>query len=195
MFARLVWGTLFLVQMCIYFTRGGDKSYLDNALIDGAHFMKGLPLTTCVEHAVHEGDQKTNILFIIVWSCLVPLSFFLSLPHVCVRLWNAVHVLWDEDNREITVSQNCKLIALQCFGHSVRQKASKQICNYQVFFCDCGPLIMLAPKLCKWWTGVCHLYEEAVWSKLPLLTHRSLSFKVKTAVNSFFWITLTHPIN
>ena len=78
MLSRLVWGTFFLVQMGIFFTRGGDKSYLDNAQIDGApfNFMKGLPLTTCVEHAVHEGDQKTNILFIIVWSCLVPLSFF-----------------------------------------------------------------------------------------------------------------------
>ena len=62
MLARMVWGTFSLVQMGIFFTRGGDKSYLDNALIDGAPFMKGLPITTCVEHAVHEGDQKTNIL-------------------------------------------------------------------------------------------------------------------------------------
>ena len=64
MLARMVWGTLFLVQIGIYFTRGEDKSYLDNAIIDGAPFiiMKGLPITTFVEHAVHEGDQKTNIL-------------------------------------------------------------------------------------------------------------------------------------
>ena len=55
--------------------------------------MKGLPLTTCVENAVEdEDDRETNILEsfgLVLCLCL----FFLSLLHVCVRLWNAVHVL------------------------------------------------------------------------------------------------------
>ena len=80
--------------MGIFLTRGGDKSYLDNALIDGAPFMKGLPITTCVENAVEdENDRETNILESFGRVLCLFLSLFLSLLHVCVRLWNAVHVL------------------------------------------------------------------------------------------------------
>ena len=93
MLARMVWGTFFLVQMGIFFTRGGDKSYLDNAQIDGAPFMKELPLTTCVENAVEdEDDRETNILESFGLVLCLCLFFFLYL-HVCVRQWNAVHVL------------------------------------------------------------------------------------------------------
>ena len=73
MLARMVWGTFFLVQMGIFFTRGGDKSYLDNALIDGAPFM-------------HEGDRETNILesFGVV-LCLCLFSFLTARERASVE--------------------------------------------------------------------------------------------------------------
>ena len=131
MLARMVWGTFFLVKMGIFFTRGGDKSYLENAQIDGAPFMKVLPLTTCVENSAHEGDQETKILesFGLV-LCLCLFSFLTARVRASVECCACPLRRGQPGNNSLSELQTHHIAMLWSFSPT----QSFKTCKYRVFF-------------------------------------------------------------